>query len=192
MFIRSERLFLRPGWPEDRAELLSQLCDAQVVRELTDGPWSRHFSDNGLITDVPQNDRYPHFFVTVPGAQGARLVGACWIAEGDGGLPELGFWFARDEWGKGYATEAVSAVLRLARTLGHREVMARMFVDSPAADRVLRKVGFAPTGLVRPQYNIARGEDVPALVYRCCLGAPCNSDKAIDSDVDDESSARAA
>lgn len=192
MFIRSERLFLRPGWPEDREDLLSQLCDTQVVRQLASGPWSDHISEEGLITDVPQNDRYPHFFVTVPGAQGARLVGTCWIAEGDGGMPELGFWFAREEWGKGYATEAVSAVLRLACTLGHREVTARMFVDSPAADRVLRNVGFAPTGLVRPQYNIEQRAEVPALVYRCCLGAACNSDKVIGTDAGDGNSARAA
>ena len=192
MFIRSERLFLRPGWPEDREELLGQLCDKQVVRDLMDAPWARHFGDDGLITDVPQNERYPHFFVTVPGAQGARLVGACWIAEGDGRLPELGFWFASEERGKGYAAEAASAVLRLACTLGHREVVARMFMDSPAADRVLRKVGFTPTGLVRPQYNIERGEDLPALVYRCILGAACNSDSGMNAELDDDSSARAA
>lgn len=192
MFIRSERLFLRPGWPEDREELLSRLCDKQLVRDLADGPWADYLGADGRITDLPQNDRYPHFFVTVPGAQGARLIGACWIAKGDGGLPELGFWFARDEWGKGYATEAASAVVRLACTLGHREVTSRIFMDSVAADRVLRKVGFAPTGLVRPQFNIERGQDVPALVYRCTLGTACNSDAETDADLNDGSSARAA
>lgn len=39
MFIRSERLFLRPGWPEDWAELLALIDDESVVRNLARAPW---------------------------------------------------------------------------------------------------------------------------------------------------------
>ena len=39
MFIRSERLFLRPGWPEDWQELLSRIADESVVRNLAKAPW---------------------------------------------------------------------------------------------------------------------------------------------------------
>ena len=34
MFIRSERLFLRPGWPEDWAEVLTAINDEGVVCNL--------------------------------------------------------------------------------------------------------------------------------------------------------------
>ena len=33
MFIRSERLFLRPGWPEDWTELFALIDDEAVVRD---------------------------------------------------------------------------------------------------------------------------------------------------------------
>ena len=39
MFIRSERLFLRPGWPEDWQELLGQIDDESVARNLAQVPW---------------------------------------------------------------------------------------------------------------------------------------------------------
>ena len=39
MFIRSERLFLRPGWPEEWAELLALIDDQGVVRNLASAPW---------------------------------------------------------------------------------------------------------------------------------------------------------
>lgn len=35
MFIRSERLFLRPAWPEDWAELHAVIDDVAVVRNLS-------------------------------------------------------------------------------------------------------------------------------------------------------------
>ncbi|MDG2004006.1 MAG: GNAT family N-acetyltransferase, partial [Novosphingobium sp.] len=34
MFIRSERLFLRPAWPEDWEELYPLIADYDVVRNL--------------------------------------------------------------------------------------------------------------------------------------------------------------
>ena len=39
MFMRSERLFLRPGWPEDWEELLSRIQDEAVVMNLAKAPW---------------------------------------------------------------------------------------------------------------------------------------------------------
>lgn len=176
MFIRSERLFLRPGWPEDRDELLGLICDEQVVRNLATAPWPYLPDHAQALARQPQDGRYPHFFVTLPSAQGARLVGACGIAPDDEGRAELGFWIARDEWGKGYATEAARAVLRLARTLGYTQVRARQFVDNMAFARVLQKVGFRPTGEIRPRYCLSRGEAVPALVHVCELGAAGDCD----------------
>ena len=39
MFIRSKRLFLRPGWPEDWTELYTAINDEGVVRNLASAPW---------------------------------------------------------------------------------------------------------------------------------------------------------
>ena len=46
---------------------------------------------------------------------------------------------------------------------------ANHFVDNPAAAKVLRKVGFAPTGEVRMRYSAGRGAEAPASRYAITL-----------------------
>ena len=171
MFIRSERLFLRPGWPEDWQELLLRISDEQVVRNLAKAPWPYTPDDARWFAQQPQDARCPHFFVTLPSRSGgAALVGCVGLAR-DGDEVELGYWLAREHWGQGYATEAGRAVLRLARTLGHRRIVSKHYADNPASGRVLAKLGFRATGELRPSYSVARGCDVPALVHTLEFGA---------------------
>ena len=169
MFIRTERLFLRPGWPEDWPELLTQICDERIVRNLARAPWPYGPDDARSFAAQAQDPRCPNFFVTVPSAQGARLIGSCGLGLHDGEV-ELGYWIARDEWGQGYATEAARAVLRMARVLGHRRIVAGHFLDNPGSGRVLAKLGFRPTGAVRPRFCLARGHEAPAAGYEIVLG----------------------
>ena len=115
MFIRSERLFLRPGWPEDWPELLARIGDEGVVKNLAKVPWP-------------------------------------------------------------YTADDARAVLRLARTLGHRRIVAKHFTDNPASGRVLAKLGFKPSGEVRPSYSLARGSEAPAMVHSVEFGASSDCD----------------
>lgn len=180
MFIRSERLFLRPGWPEDWEELLSRIADEQVVKNLAKAPWPYTADDARWFAGQDQDQRLPHFFVTLPTVSGpAQLIGCIGlgeIANEHGGEVELGYWFARDFWGRGFATEAARAVLSLARTLGHRRIVAGHFVDNPASGRVLRKAGFRPTGKVRQRFSLARGHEVDSVEHDLDLAGPCNCD----------------
>lgn len=176
MFIRSERLFLRPGWPEDWEELLSRIGDEAVVRNLAKVPWPYTAEDARSFAALPQDARLPHFVITVPTAQApAEIIGGVGLGP-DGHEVQLGYWIARAHWGRGYATEAARAVLGLARTLGHRRLIAKQFIDNPASGRVLSKVGFKLTGEVRPSYSLARGGEAPAAVHAIELAGPCNCD----------------
>jgi RimJ/RimL family protein N-acetyltransferase len=179
MFIRSERLFLRPGWPEDWRDIMAQVADEAVVRNLEAVPWPYTSDHAREFAALAQDPRCPHFLVTLPGADGAQLIGCIGLKRGDDGI-ELGYWFGRDHWGRGYATEAASAVLRLARTLGHRMVRACHFVDNPASGRVLRKLGFADTGVKRRSFCHGRGEFVPAALLAIDLGSSSDCDGAGD------------
>ncbi len=176
MFIRSERLFLRPGWPEDWPELLARIGDEGVVKNLAKVPWPYTADDARVFAQKPQDPRCPHFFVTLPtSAAPGELVGCVGLAS-DGAEVELGYWFGRDHWNRGYATEAARAVLRLARTLGHRRIVAKHFTDNPASGRVLAKLGFKPSGEVRPSYSLARGSEAPAMVHSVEFGASSDCD----------------
>lgn len=191
MFIRSERLFLRPGWPEDWAELHTLIDDEHVVRHLEKAPWPYRPEDARDFAAREQDEAHPHFFITLPGADGAQLIGCAGLianenacAEGEatqdepGGTdsaPLLGYWIAREHWGRGYATEAARALLCVAASLGHRRIAARHFVDNPGSGRVLAKLGFRPTGEIRPGTSHARTGVSPTRGYALDLVPPGQS-----------------
>ena len=90
--------------------------------------------------------------------KGGRVIGSIGFGRRDPlGDPEFGYWIARSHWGNGYATEAGRAVSEIARALGYRRLAAGHYVDNPASGRVLRKIGFRPTGEIRPTVCNARG-----------------------------------
>jgi RimJ/RimL family protein N-acetyltransferase len=169
-------LFLRPGWPEDWEELHRGIADEGVVMNLARAPWPYRPEDARSFLALSHDPGTPNFLVTLPGADGATLVGGIALARDDDGEVELGYWFGRDHWGRGYASEAARAVLGLARALGHRRIVAGHFVDNPASGRVLIKVGFRPAGVLRRRFSVARGVEVPSVEYAIELGEPSDCD----------------
>lgn len=53
-----------------------------------------------------------------------------------------GYVLARDAWGHGYSTEALTAVVVMARRLGVRRLFALCHPNHQASIRVLKKCGF--------------------------------------------------
>ncbi|TAD76951.1 MAG: N-acetyltransferase [Sphingomonadales bacterium] len=172
MFHRSERLFLRPAFPEDSAAILAGINDEAVVRNLARAPWPYTLDDARAFAGLPQDPRLPHFLVTLPGV---GVIGSAGLGEHEG-EPEIGYWIARDHWGQGYATEAAAAVLRIARTLGHARLTAGHFADNPASGKVLRKLGFVPTGRIVRRFSLARGAHTDSVEY--ALGGEADMDPA--------------
>lgn len=81
------------------------------------------------------------------------------IALGEGGVPELGYWLARDRWGRGLMSEAVRAVLADHFARGGGDVVSGAQVDNAASLAIQRKMGFATTGKAR-RACMARGGEV--------------------------------
>ena len=171
MFIRSERLFLRPVWPEDSIEILANIDDIAVARHLAHIPWPYRAEDARAFAALPQDPRFPHFLITRPlGADGVDVIGTIALAD-VGGEAMLGYWLARRVWGRGLATEAARGVLDLARVLGHQRVLAAHFIDNAVSARVLEKLGFAPTGEVSMAPCPARGGSVATVTRSMWLSA---------------------
>ena len=174
MFHRSERLLLRPGWLEDAAEVTVRIADEAIVRNLARVPWPyREEHAIGWLA-APKIPKMPTFLLTLPGEQDSPIIGSCGLHEGllecSKGEVEIGYWIARDWWGKGFATEAVRAVLGIARTMGYNRVVGHHASDNPASGRVLRKAGFVPTGRVQSYFSIGRKSDVESPEYVAELG----------------------
>ncbi|MBO9497925.1 MAG: GNAT family N-acetyltransferase [Novosphingobium sp.] len=170
MFHRSERLLLRPGWHEDAGELAVRISDEGIVRNLSRVPWPYTEAHAADWLALPKEARYPRLLLTLPGAPGQPIIGACGLHRSDSGA-EIGYWIAREHWGQGYATEAARAVLSIARSLGHRRVFSHHAVDNPASGKVLRKAGFKPTGRIVAMHSLGRGMEIAAPEYVTDLGA---------------------
>ena len=52
MFAVTERLLLRPGWPEDAHALVAALGDREVVRNLARVPWPYGLGDAAALLEV--------------------------------------------------------------------------------------------------------------------------------------------
>jgi RimJ/RimL family protein N-acetyltransferase len=168
MFIRSERLFLRPGWPEDWQEFYTLISDEAVRANLARDPWPQSEEEARAQICAPRDRLLPHLFITLPGKQGTRMLGSIGLGR-DGEDVELGYWIASAARGQGFATEAVRAMLSLARALGHERVCATHFTENTTTARVLEKTGFRPTGDVRRRHCPARGESLPAQRFAIVL-----------------------
>ena len=168
MFARTERLLLRPSWPEDARELYSAIADEGIVRNLATAPWPYTEDEAARFAALEHSELFPKFLLMQRTDGAPRLVGACGIGDRNGEV-ELGYWIARPYWGLGYATEAARAVIGVARSVGHKRLVAGHFIDNAASGRVLRKIGFCPTGQIAQRHSQGRGIKAECALYERSL-----------------------
>jgi RimJ/RimL family protein N-acetyltransferase len=160
MFARTERLLLRPGWAEDAPALFQAIADEAIVRNLATAPWPYGFADAEAFL---MRERRPHdaaCLIFLRGDGAPRLVGGAGFARTPDGEVEFGYWIARPYWGNGFATEAGAALIANAReTLRLPRLVAGHFIDNPASGKVLRKLGFRPTGVTVQRHSAGRGAE---------------------------------
>lgn len=179
MFVRTERLLLRPGWADDAPALHTAIAHDVVAPMLARLPWpySRHDAE-AFLARAP-NPCAPHCLTFLRTAGEPRLIGGIGL-ETSGDAAELGFWISPAYWGLGFASEAGRAFMVSAqKTLQIPQIVARHFIDNPAAGHVLRKIGFERTGKVAPLFCLGRQTEVLAVEFAAAgrgLGAPEGSD----------------
>lgn len=159
--LTTNRLTLRRPQSSDAPRVARLVGDFSVARMLTPVPHPYALADAEefleRLDDPLTSDRV--FAVEAPGA---GLVGLVGFHHGSGQrFCEVGYWFGRDYWGLGYATEATSAALVWAsEAWGKRAVLSGHFADNPASGRVLQKAGFLYTGERETRTSLARGAPV--------------------------------
>lgn len=170
MFARTERLLLRPGWPEDAPALARAIGEKAIIRNLAKVPWP-YDPDAARAWIATERSHYEPSFLIFRRTHGApRLIGAAGLGRHADGSVELGYWISRPHWGLGYATEAARAVVAIARDgLRLKRLHAGHFLDNPASGRVLEKLGFRPTGIVAPRFSCGRGAEAPCKLFELDL-----------------------
>jgi RimJ/RimL family protein N-acetyltransferase len=166
MFARTQRLLLRPGWAEDAPALAAAIGDEAILTKLARAPSPYRIRDAAAFLALPRETLCPDFLIFARTDSAPRLIGGVGLAP-DGDDAELGYWIARPFWGQGYATEAARAVVDIARhTLRKTRLLSAHYLDNPESGRVLRKLGFKPTGEIVARNSRARGAAVPTRLFR--------------------------
>ena len=132
-----------------------RLGDAKVVATLAN---DRRIAENTARLPYPYrladaqefiaraNARAAETLFVITTRQGA-VIGACGLTAPQDETPEIGYWLGVKHWGKGYATEAVRALIDHAFTdLDCDALQSAARVTNPASRRVLEKCGFQWTG----------------------------------------------
>lgn len=179
MFARTQRLLLRPIWPEDASALYEAVADEAIVRNLARAPWPYTQCDAAQFAALEHDEMHPNFMLMLRTDGAPTLVGSCGLADRDGEV-ELGYWLARPYWGRGLATEAARAVVGVAKALGHRKLVSGHFTDNPASGRVLRKVGFRPLGRIEQRHSVGRGGNVDCALYELPLAGAAEKEADVE------------
>ena len=166
MFIRTDRLFLRPPFPEDWRDVYRGIANESTVRMLARAPWPYTQDDARDYCSRARSPGEMGYAIVLPTAPGGPVIGQVGIERRADGGYECGYWIAEAYRGQGYAVEALSAALETARCLRVERVEAGHFLDNPASGRVLRKCGFVPTVACAMTASAGRGgESAPARRY---------------------------
>ena len=143
------RLRLRRVEPGDTDAMFEVYGDADAMRWVGDGRVLTPEECRQWVEVTRRNyETRGYGMFAVVERTSDRVVGfAGLVHPGGHPTPELKYALRRDAWGRGYATEAARALLRVAVGLGIREIVATVAPGNAASMAVLLKVGMTTGGL---------------------------------------------
>lgn len=152
MLFQSERLNFRVMTVDDAPLMLEVLNTPEFLQFVGDRNLHTLEATQTRIQEhlLPQQDRLGYSMYHVSLRETGEPVGMCGLIRRDGlDDTDVGYAFRPAHYGKGYATEAVRAVLEYARrTLGMRRVVAIVDPSHAASIHVLNKAGLSKVGMV--------------------------------------------
>ena len=170
--LETERLILVAPAENDAAEIFERYAsDPDVTRYMG---WPRHQSiedTRGFLTfSASEWERWPAGPYLIRARSDGRLLGSTGLAFDRDDEAMTGYVLAKDAWGRGYATEALRAMVDLARRLRLIRLYAPYHPENLASARVLEKCGFA---LDTTWHGKSLFPNLPAGVRRDSLSGEC-------------------
>jgi ribosomal-protein-alanine N-acetyltransferase len=166
--LETPRLFLRPVRPNDAAELFAGRGDPEVMR-YWDWPAQKSVDEvRGIIANHAgeRADGRTEWWAVAETPRGPA-IGECDLSEIDlhHRRAEVGFLFRRAAWGRGFAFEAMTRVMRYGfEELGLERLSARCHAGNTASQRLLERLGFTYEGTLRG-HVLREGERRDCLLF---------------------------
>ena len=142
MILQTKRLIIRKFKPDDVAALIDMFTDPDVMKYI--GPRRALTEDEAKewLSDVLlQQDRVLSRYA-VALQETDELIGVAGLRDAES-IKDFGYYFRRKFWGKGYASEACSAILRyIENTLDIRDYQIFIADENINSIRMIRRLGF--------------------------------------------------
>jgi [ribosomal protein S5]-alanine N-acetyltransferase len=167
--LETERLLLRRPEASDAQAIFERYAGDSGVTRYMSWPTHRTIADTKAFLAWSEADwgQWPAGSYLVFSRDGI-LLGGTGLAFKTPTFVVTGYVFARDAWGRGYATESLKAMVNLARQLAVHRVEAERHVEHRASARVMEQCGFACEGVLRERTefpNLAPGVKLDVLCY---------------------------
>jgi ribosomal-protein-alanine N-acetyltransferase len=167
--IETERLLLREFRADDENSIHAYASDPEVVRLMIWGPNSPEQTQAFLRTVLQAQEQWPRPFVelAIQLKGEGRMIGSIGLRVKDerNRAADIGYVLAREDWGRGYMTEAARAILEVAfRQLDLHRVWATCDPRNHASYRVMEKLGMRREAHFR-NHVMERGEWRDSYLY---------------------------
>lgn len=149
----TERLVLRELRTSDAERVFAMRSDPLVMQHVN-RPFARSMEDahaliERITTNVATGDAV-QWAITIKGDDAFIGLIGFWRLVKEHYYGELGYMLARDQWGKGYISEAIGATVDFGfNTLGFHRVEAITRPQNAASIRALAKNGFVQEGHIK-------------------------------------------
>lgn len=138
--IRTHRLVLRPFQETDREQTIRLLRNEEISRTFMLSDFPDDDAAGKLFERILKNSLSDaHFEIAI--CLEDQVIGFLNDVEITDGTIELGYVIHPDHWGRGYATESLTAVIWALFHMGFHRVCAGYFEDNLASGRVMEKSG---------------------------------------------------
>jgi ribosomal-protein-alanine N-acetyltransferase len=151
--LHTERLLLRPFTEADRGAIFATQSNPRVLRFWDSAPWKTYAQAEAFILNCETFSREgTGARLAIERALDGKFIGWCslfhWMPAYRSA--KLGYCFDDTVWGRGFATEASTALLQWAFiTLDLNRVQAEVDTRNVASSRVLEKMRFIREGTLR-------------------------------------------
>ena len=137
--IETERLILRPFALDDAQAMFDNWASDDTVTKFLTWPTHQSVADTRAVLAQWVESQSMEWAI-VPKEMG-EPVGSIGVVDDQGDEVEVGYCLSRAAWGKGYAAEALSALIEWLFAHGVSRVLAKHDVENPNSGRVMQKAG---------------------------------------------------
>ena len=167
--LETERLILRPFRLEDAESCVRNwAADPEVYRYISqEAQTAKDVYDWLSTADEAYASPETYYWAIVEKSKG-EVIGEIFVDDfgSRNRWCELDWKIGRPFWGKGYATEAASAVLRYSRDrVGFHRIQAKCCVENRASERVMHKLGMTKEGVLREYFQVQEGCWLDVVLY---------------------------